>query len=94
MPETDAVDHTAFDLLRRDIERARRRRGLWVVAVIAAVPVAFVSGWSAAVGAFSSPLRFDRARAQPSNPDRAQSRAAGSDQQLRSHPAPALMYRL
>ena len=49
MPEADAVDHTAFDLLRRDIERARRRRGLWVVAVIAAVPVAFLGMWSAAV---------------------------------------------
>ena len=49
MPEADAVDHTAFDLLRRDIERARRRRGLWLVAVIAAVPVAFLGMWSAAV---------------------------------------------
>ena len=49
MPEADAVDHTAFDRLRRDIERARRRRGLWVVAVIAAVPVAFLGMWSAAV---------------------------------------------
>jgi len=49
MPEAHAVDHTAFDLLRSDIERARRRRGLWLVAVIAAVPVAFLGMWSAAV---------------------------------------------
>ena len=49
MPEADTVDHTAFDVLRRDIERARRRRGLWVVAVIAAVPVAFLGIWSAGV---------------------------------------------
>ena len=49
IPEADAVDHTAFDRLRRDIERARRRRGLWVMAVITAVPVAFLGMWSAAV---------------------------------------------
>lgn len=49
MPEADAVDHAAFDRLRREIDRARRRRGLWVIAVIAAVPVAFLGMWSAAM---------------------------------------------
>ena len=55
MPETDLVDHAAFDRLRGAIGRARRRRQAWsfavVAAVVAAVPVAFLSVWSAAMGA-------------------------------------------
>lgn len=55
MPETDVVDHAAFDRLRGSIGRARRRRQVWMIAVVAALvaalPVAFLSLWSAAMGA-------------------------------------------
>ncbi|WP_169053966.1 nuclease-related domain-containing protein [Agromyces sp. H66] len=47
MPETEAVDHDAFDRLRRDIERARRRRVLWVTLGIAALPFAAMAIYSA-----------------------------------------------
>jgi hypothetical protein len=40
MPETDVVDHAAFDKLHAAIGRARRRRVVWSLAVVAAVPVA------------------------------------------------------
>lgn len=47
MPETESVDHAAFDRLRTAIERARRRRQGWavtiVVAAVAAMPVAFAT---------------------------------------------------
>ncbi|GAA1758793.1 hypothetical protein GCM10009747_17030 [Agromyces humatus] len=48
-PETELVDHAAFDRLRRDIGRARRRRGLWVGVMIAAIPVGVVALFAAAV---------------------------------------------
>lgn len=51
MPETEVVDHAAFDRLHAAIGRARRRRRAWLVAVVAAMPVAFLSLWSAAIGA-------------------------------------------
>lgn len=55
MPETESVDHAAFDRLHAAIRRARRRRKGWaaaiVVAVLAAVPVTLVALWSAAVAA-------------------------------------------
>ncbi|WP_164990527.1 nuclease-related domain-containing protein [Agromyces albus] len=55
MPETDVVDHAAFDRLHAAIGRARRRRKGWMVsvvaAVVAAIPVAFLSLWSAVMGA-------------------------------------------
>lgn len=50
MPETDAVDHAAFDRLHAAIGRARRRRRGWLVATVAAVPAAFILMWSAAMG--------------------------------------------
>lgn len=50
MPESEVVDHAAFDRLREAIGRARRRRQVWISAVVAAVPVAFLSMWSAAMG--------------------------------------------
>ena len=50
MPETDSVDHSAFERLRAAIDRARRTRRGWSFAVIAAVPVAFVVGWSTLLG--------------------------------------------
>lgn len=51
MPETDAIDHAAFDRLHVAIGRARRRRRAWVFAVVAAMPVALFTMWSAAMGA-------------------------------------------
>ena len=48
MPEADAVDHAAFDRLRSAVDRARRRRQLWGVVLVAAIPVTFVVLWSAA----------------------------------------------
>jgi len=51
MPETEVVDPAAFDRLRAAIGRARRRRQAWIIAVVAALPVAFLSMWSAAMGA-------------------------------------------
>lgn len=51
MSETDVVDHAAFDRLHAAIGRARRRRQTWIAAVVAATPVAFLSLWSAAMGA-------------------------------------------
>lgn len=53
MAETDAVDHSAFDRLHRDIGRARRRRMLWVGALLAALPVAAWATFSAAISAIS-----------------------------------------
>ena len=50
MPEADAVDHAAFDRLHAAIGRARRRRQVWIFAVVAALPVAFLGVWSAAMG--------------------------------------------
>lgn len=49
MPETDVVDHTAFERLRAAVDRARRTRRGWAFAVVAAIPVGFVVGWSALV---------------------------------------------
>ena len=51
MPEADVVDRAAFDRLRVAIDRARRRRQAWIIALVAALPVAFLSMWSAAMGA-------------------------------------------
>ena len=48
MPEADAVDHAAFDRLRSAVDRARRRRQLWGVVLVAAISVTFVVVWSAA----------------------------------------------
>lgn len=53
MPETETVDHAAFDRLHAAIRRARRRRQGWVAAIVvtavAAMSVAFVTMWSAAL---------------------------------------------
>lgn len=52
MLETEVVDHAAFDRLHAAIGRARRRRRWWwIFAVVAAMPVAFLSMLSAAMGA-------------------------------------------
>lgn len=55
MPQTEPVDHAAFDRLHAAIARARRRRQGWVatvvVAAVAALPVAVVTMWSAAMAA-------------------------------------------
>ncbi|WP_345001500.1 hypothetical protein, partial [Agromyces bauzanensis] len=51
-PETESVDHDAFERLRRDVERARRRRVLWVTLAIAALPFAGI----AALAMFSATL--------------------------------------
>ncbi|MDQ0893502.1 nuclease-related domain-containing protein [Agromyces ramosus] len=50
MPETDIVDHSAFERLRAAVDRARRKRRGWAFAVIAAIPVAFLLAWSALLG--------------------------------------------
>ncbi|WP_448006158.1 nuclease-related domain-containing protein [Agromyces bauzanensis] len=50
-PEIESVDHAAFERLRRDIERARRRRVLWVTLSIAALPFVAISTVSATVSA-------------------------------------------
>ena len=54
MPETDVVDHSAFERLHVAIGRARRRRQLWLVAVVATMPVAFVAMWSAGMSVLLS----------------------------------------
>lgn len=51
MPETEVVDHAAFDRLHAAIGPARGRRLGWILAVLAAMPVVFLSVWSAAWGA-------------------------------------------
>ncbi|MEI5585059.1 MULTISPECIES: nuclease-related domain-containing protein [unclassified Agromyces] len=51
MPESETVDHAAFDRLHTAIGRARWRRRGWTAAIVAAVPVAFVTMWSAAMAA-------------------------------------------
>jgi hypothetical protein len=51
MPETEVVDHAAFDRLHAAIGRARRRRLGWTFGVIAAVPMAFIAISSVAMGA-------------------------------------------
>jgi len=51
MPERDVVDYAAFDRLHAAIGRARRRRQLWLVAMVAAAPVALVAVWSAGLSA-------------------------------------------
>jgi hypothetical protein len=55
MPETEPVDHAAFDRLHAAIERARRRRQGWawvaVVGVMAAIPVAVVTLWASVMAA-------------------------------------------
>jgi hypothetical protein len=51
MPEREVVDHAAFDRLHAAVGRARRRRQLWLVAAVAAMPVAFLSLWSAGMSA-------------------------------------------
>jgi hypothetical protein len=50
MPEADAVDHAAFARLCVAMGRARRRRRLWMAAVVVASLVAFVMLWSTAMG--------------------------------------------
>ncbi|GAA4048724.1 hypothetical protein [Agromyces indicus] len=53
MPQAETVDHAAFDRLRAAIRRSRRRSQGWVAAIVvtavAAMPVAFVTTWSAAL---------------------------------------------
>lgn len=51
MPETEAVDHAAFDRLHAAIGRARGRRLGWTFAVVAATPIVFLSVWSVAMSA-------------------------------------------
>lgn len=55
MPESEMVDHAAFDRLHTAIERARRRRQGWaaaiIVGVIATAPVALVTLWSSVMAA-------------------------------------------
>jgi hypothetical protein len=55
MPQTEPVDHAAFDRLHAAIGRARRRRQGWVavtvLGVIAAAPVAVVTLWSSVMAA-------------------------------------------
>lgn len=58
MPETETVDHAAFDRLRTAIERARRRRQGWAVATILGAAVATWAAlpmWSASVAAVITP---------------------------------------
>jgi len=59
MPETEVVDHSAFDRLRAAVDRARGRRRGWAFAVVgavvaaalAAMPLAFAAVSSVAIGA-------------------------------------------
>jgi hypothetical protein len=51
MAETEVVDHAAFDRLHAAIGGARGRRRVWIFAAVAAMPVAFFTIWSAAMGA-------------------------------------------
>lgn len=53
MAETDAVDHAAFERLHRDIGRASRRRVLWAVALLAALPVGAWAILFAGIGAIT-----------------------------------------
>ena len=48
-PETDAVDHAAFDRLHASIGRASRRRLAWRLGIVAALPFAAFAILSAAV---------------------------------------------
>ena len=50
MPETDVVDHSAFERLRAAVDRARSRRRGWAFVIVAAVPVAFVIAWPTVLG--------------------------------------------
>ncbi|MFE6254531.1 nuclease-related domain-containing protein [Agromyces sp. NPDC057865] len=50
-PEVEAVDHAAFDRLHAAVGRARRRRILWVLAAVAAMPFVFVTASLAAMSA-------------------------------------------
>lgn len=43
MPETEAVDHGAFERLRHAVERARRTRLMWAAATIVVIPIGFVA---------------------------------------------------
>ncbi|GGI45834.1 hypothetical protein BCL57_001538 [Agromyces flavus] len=47
MPEPDAVDHEAFDRLQTAVGRARRRRGAWIFAIVASIPVVAIALGSA-----------------------------------------------
>ncbi|GAA2035797.1 hypothetical protein GCM10009819_20400 [Agromyces tropicus] len=49
LPPAESADHAAFDRLRRDVDRARRRRAGWLLLAIVALPFAALAMFSAAV---------------------------------------------